>query len=1148
MSSYHRPLSPGGRRIHNPARVSDSVATPASYYNTPSSTSIYANPRASTGVIPISTQTFVNVPPPSSSTRTVELRDSRPNERFDSYTGRPRRSSLLDGQRASASIPTSAASSRSRPTVIQYDGARPQSPLKQTRDKDYYITPAASSKPKVEHKKLYSVDDGNVKLVADVDVTSSNDVRERHHRRRNSLERSGYKTTNGDARDRDGRRPYHMNGSSHARNKNIDDDDAYSYTDAAGMYRDTEPRWRSRKGSLDRNGSNVNSRERPLSMAAESVYEPRTSSKDIGPPPSTRGWDKLNDGLGRARSVRDPSTQRNVAQSPTRARYGDAGSYSDPKDPYYIPARTSSRERRSNSNAVRHERGPDNRHDQYDQYDERREPRRERRSSVTRAGDRSVERRGFGIRPSSRDPYGRSSNESFEKQYMDAGYVEPHRRDTAPTTYHEENRVDQDRKDRLLAERLQNEQWDREGREKDPRWKEDDRSYHRDRDHERERDRARDREREHYTDRDRERERMMEREPERERERHHHRRDTDRDRDRDRDREYNRKENGDKDQSSGLAKAATGSLAGAAAAFGLGKFINKDKDKKDDRDRDRDSDREKERNRTRDEKRDRERDAERDRPRDRDDGGAERRRSDVKDPDRDYDRDLDRERERERDLDRDRPRDRDASRRNDARDNDRDRKQQASDTYSDEGAPYDREPKRDQYRDNDRGLGFAFEGPPDPPRSIPPTDREPARASDRDRDRNAEWERTQEREHEDKPGASAEVAKSDIDPAEDYRRRMEQVQRELSLGRAPESVEPHEEPDPDRQRRQREREQRLRERVERNRDGEAPPAFGILPGVGNININEMPPPPAPQRSLDDESEVSRGTDMHRKPSILDMPMHAESAQIIDNSMSERKENRVRIVDPPTDEEERKPKGILKKPTEKFPEHQNNATKKGIPPGARWTKIDRRLVNPESLNEAKERFEERLDCVIVLRVLTKEEIQRLADRTTELRALQNMRASEDDRAERKNAKRRERRQRDEYSDIDSEDEYAPRTPKMLEAPSTASGSNWSETASSAGSSSWAPSSAPPQQVDFSREHRERSRREPEHAAFKKEKLVQEWYDERRQIYLSQVSHRIFEVTISNRTMANTALRPASRVDAVPPETCDTGDQMSSPDSY
>ncbi|KAF2236202.1 hypothetical protein EV356DRAFT_531139 [Viridothelium virens] len=55
-----------------------------------------------------------------------------------------------------------------------------------------------------------------------------------------------------------------------------------------------------------------------------------------------------------------------------------------------------------------------------------------------------------------------------------------------------------------------------------------------------------------------------------------------------------------------------------------------------------------------------------------------------------------------------------------------------------------------------------------------------------------------------------------------------------------------------------------------------------------------------------------------------------------------------------------------------------------PPNAKWTKIDKRLVDPECLDEANERFEERLDCVTVLRVLTREEIQRYADRTKEIR--------------------------------------------------------------------------------------------------------------------------------------------------------------------
>ncbi|KAL5359393.1 hypothetical protein BJX96DRAFT_148317 [Aspergillus floccosus] len=89
-----------------------------------------------------------------------------------------------------------------------------------------------------------------------------------------------------------------------------------------------------------------------------------------------------------------------------------------------------------------------------------------------------------------------------------------------------------------------------------------------------------------------------------------------------------------------------------------------------------------------------------------------------------------------------------------------------------------------------------------------------------------------------------------------------------------------------------------------------------------------------------------------------------------------------------------PKGILKPPRDKFPEEPNpiregvaplkDAHKKGIPPGARWTKIDRRLVNPAALEAGKERFEERPDCVIVLRVLSKEEIQAYALKTQEIR--------------------------------------------------------------------------------------------------------------------------------------------------------------------
>ncbi|GME22823.1 hypothetical protein GTA08_BOTSDO12350 [Neofusicoccum parvum] len=156
-------------------------------------------------------------------------------------------------------------------------------------------------------------------------------------------------------------------------------------------------------------------------------------------------------------------------------------------------------------------------------------------------------------------------------------------------------------------------------------------------------------------------------------------------------------------------------------------------------------------------------------------------------------------------------------------------------------------------------------------------------------------------------------------------------------------------------------------------------------------------------------------------------------------------------------------GILRKPTAKFPEDPNpiregvaplKDAKKGkdIPPDARWTKIDRRLVNPEALEEAKERFEERMDCVIVLRVLTREDIQKLADRTREIRESReeehNQRGSGDREREREPRDRdrdrdrehrsshrpsshRKHRDRDDDSYESDEDEESRERPRMIE---------------------------------------------------------------------------------------------------------------------
>lgn len=95
-------------------------------------------------------------------------------------------------------------------------------------------------------------------------------------------------------------------------------------------------------------------------------------------------------------------------------------------------------------------------------------------------------------------------------------------------------------------------------------------------------------------------------------------------------------------------------------------------------------------------------------------------------------------------------------------------------------------------------------------------------------------------------------------------------------------------------------------------------------------------------------------------------------------------------------ENKPPKGILRPPREKFPEEPEpiregvaplkEAKEDGIPPDALWTKINRKLVNPEALEAGKERFEARDDFVIVLRVLSKEEVLGYAEATRRIRGL------------------------------------------------------------------------------------------------------------------------------------------------------------------
>lgn len=144
-------------------------------------------------------------------------------------------------------------------------------------------------------------------------------------------------------------------------------------------------------------------------------------------------------------------------------------------------------------------------------------------------------------------------------------------------------------------------------------------------------------------------------------------------------------------------------------------------------------------------------------------------------------------------------------------------------------------------------------------------------------------------------------------------------------------------------------------------------------------------PPARSR---DASRSSRSVSSRRDPSTSgrDLVLSPESRI-------------VRVVSPPPQDRERpetKPiKGILKTPSSRFPEdpnpiregvapHKNDDKLKDVPPGARWTRISRKIVNPDALEAGKERYEVRDDFVIVLRVLSREEIEVYAKATAVLR--------------------------------------------------------------------------------------------------------------------------------------------------------------------
>ena len=150
--------------------------------------------------------------------------------------------------------------------------------------------------------------------------------------------------------------------------------------------------------------------------------------------------------------------------------------------------------------------------------------------------------------------------------------------------------------------------------------------------------------------------------------------------------------------------------------------------------------------------------------------------------------------------------------------------------------------------------------------------------------------------------------------------------------------------------------------------------------------------PSPERP-DRRAPVDGEPDAGAETALVFVP---EDQRGRDLAPPEKDARQVRLVSPPREKDEKKPiRGILKQPKVQFPEevnpvregvapHKDDKKNATVPAGARWTKINRRLVNPEALTIGKERFEVRDEFVIVLRVLSKEEIEAYTAATAQLR--------------------------------------------------------------------------------------------------------------------------------------------------------------------
>lgn len=204
----------------------------------------------------------------------------------------------------------------------------------------------------------------------------------------------------------------------------------------------------------------------------------------------------------------------------------------------------------------------------------------------------------------------------------------------------------------------------------------------------------------------------------------------------------------------------------------------------------------------------------------------------------------------------------------------------------------------------------------------------------------------------------------------------------------------------------------------RKRTGAQVVAYGNQPISSNSPSSDTAERDWSSASADPNRIISQQPDQRTSPSPHEGPgsLGDHSSSVIDSSLrpsksgssaGDKPRKRVRMVSPaPSVEldsrvhspsspphEILETRGILRRPTEHFPEHPHfpregvaplASVPRDVPRDARWTQIARQLVDPEALILGNERFEERQDHVVVLRVLTMEEMTQYALVTARLR--------------------------------------------------------------------------------------------------------------------------------------------------------------------